>query len=70
MTKMSNTSPDLTSRPHELAGLIAGATIVMVLHDLHHATRCTHHVVSLRAGRLMVQGLVMAHPTDDGVALA
>jgi iron complex transport system ATP-binding protein len=33
-----------------------GKTIVMVLHDLNHAARCAHHVVALRAGRLIAQG--------------
>jgi iron complex transport system ATP-binding protein len=31
-------------------------TIVMVVHDLNHATRHAHHVVALRAGRVAAAG--------------
>ncbi|HMQ30602.1 MAG TPA: ABC transporter ATP-binding protein [Chloroflexaceae bacterium] len=33
-----------------------GRTIVMVVHDLNHATRHAHHVVALRAGRVVAAG--------------
>jgi iron complex transport system ATP-binding protein len=33
-----------------------GRTIVMVVHDLNHATRHAHHVVALRAGRVAAAG--------------
>jgi iron complex transport system ATP-binding protein len=33
-----------------------GRTIVMVVHDLNHATRHAHHVVALRAGHVAAAG--------------
>jgi iron complex transport system ATP-binding protein len=33
-----------------------GRTIVMVVHDLNHATRHAHHLVALRAGRVAAAG--------------
>ena len=34
----------------------AGKTIVMVLHDLDHALRCSHHILLLDRGRLVQAG--------------
>jgi iron complex transport system ATP-binding protein len=34
----------------------AGRTIVMVVHDLNHATRHAHHLIALRDGRLVAAG--------------
>jgi iron complex transport system ATP-binding protein len=33
-----------------------GRTIVMVVHDLNHATRHAHHLVALRAGQVVAAG--------------
>jgi iron complex transport system ATP-binding protein len=33
-----------------------GRTIVMVVHDLNHATRHAHHLVALRAGQVVASG--------------
>ncbi len=33
-----------------------GRTIVMVLHDLNHACRYSHHLVAMREGRLVAEG--------------
>jgi iron complex transport system ATP-binding protein len=33
-----------------------GRTIVMVVHDLNHATRHAHHLIALRDGRLVAAG--------------
>jgi iron complex transport system ATP-binding protein len=33
-----------------------GRTIVMVLHDINHATRFAHHLVALKAGQVMAAG--------------
>lgn len=31
-------------------------TIVMVLHDINHAARFSHHIVAMRAGKILAQG--------------
>lgn len=33
-----------------------GRTIVMVLHDLNHACRYSHHLIAMREGRLVAEG--------------
>jgi iron complex transport system ATP-binding protein len=33
-----------------------GRTIVMVVHDLNHATRHAHHLVAMRVGRVVAAG--------------
>jgi iron complex transport system ATP-binding protein len=33
-----------------------GRTVVMVLHDINHATRFAHHLVALKAGQIMAAG--------------
>jgi iron complex transport system ATP-binding protein len=33
-----------------------GRTIVLVLHDLNHATRYSHHLVAMRGGSIVAQG--------------
>ncbi|MCS6847072.1 MAG: ABC transporter ATP-binding protein [Anaerolineae bacterium] len=33
-----------------------GRTIVMVVHDLNHATRHAHHIIALRDGKIAAQG--------------
>lgn len=33
-----------------------GRTIVMVLHDLNHACRYSHHLIAMREGRVVVEG--------------
>ena len=33
-----------------------GRTIVMVIHDLNHASRFSDHMIALKAGKLMKQG--------------
>jgi iron complex transport system ATP-binding protein len=33
-----------------------GRTVVMVLHDLNHACRYSHHLIALREGRLVAEG--------------
>ena len=33
-----------------------GRTVVMVLHDINQATRYAHHLVALKAGRVVAQG--------------
>jgi iron complex transport system ATP-binding protein len=41
-----------------------GRTIVMVIHDLNHAARFSHHMVALRSGKLVKEGTaeeVMTH---------
>ncbi|MCM3727587.1 ABC transporter ATP-binding protein [Neobacillus cucumis] len=41
-----------------------GRTIVMVIHDLNHAARFSHHMVALRGGKLVKEGSaeeVMTH---------
>ena len=41
-----------------------GRTIVMVIHDLNHAARFSHHMVTLRGGKLVKEGTaeeVMTH---------
>ncbi|WP_160726068.1 ABC transporter ATP-binding protein [Bacillus sp. USDA818B3_A] len=41
-----------------------GRTIVMVIHDLNHAARFSHHMVALRGGKLVKEGTadeVMTH---------
>ncbi|OLS41031.1 ABC transporter ATP-binding protein [Bacillus sp. MRMR6] len=43
-----------------------GRTIVMVIHDLNHASRFSHHMVALRAGKKVNEGPpdeVMTHET-------
>jgi iron complex transport system ATP-binding protein len=43
-----------------------GRTIVMVIHDLNHASRFSHHMVALRAGKKVSEGTpdeVMTHET-------
>jgi iron complex transport system ATP-binding protein len=42
----------------------AGRTIVMVIHDLNHASRFSHHMVALRGGKKVKEGTaeeVMTH---------
>ncbi len=39
-----------------------GRTIVMVLHDLNHAARYAHHIVTMVAGRIVTSG-----PPDEVV---
>ncbi|MBM7653332.1 ABC transporter ATP-binding protein [Neobacillus cucumis] len=41
-----------------------GRTIVMVIHDLNHAARFSHHMVAMRSGKLVKEGTaeeVMTH---------
>jgi iron complex transport system ATP-binding protein len=41
-----------------------GRTIVMVIHDLNHAARFSHHMVALRSGKIVKEGTaeeVMTH---------
>lgn len=33
-----------------------GRTIVMVVHDLNHATRFAHHMVAIKAGKIVAEG--------------
>lgn len=33
-----------------------GRTVVMVLHDLNHACRYSHHLIAMREGRLVAEG--------------
>jgi len=42
-----------------------GRTIVMVIHDLNHAARFSHHMVALRAGKLVQEGSAEEVMTHD-----
>jgi len=33
-----------------------GRTIVMVVHDLNHATRYAHHMVAIKSGKIVAEG--------------
>ncbi len=49
-------------RQHEIMDLIRrmnrrlGLSVVMVLHDLNHASRCSHRIVAVKDGRIWRQG--------------
>jgi iron complex transport system ATP-binding protein len=42
-----------------------GRTIVMVIHDLNHAARFSHHMVALRGGKLVKEGSAEEVMTHD-----
>ncbi|MEU3017687.1 ABC transporter ATP-binding protein [Nocardiopsis sp. NPDC007018] len=42
-----------------------GSTVVMVLHDLNLACRYAHHIVAMRAGRIVTQGPPSEVVTED-----
>ena len=42
-----------------------GRTIVMVIHDLNHAARFSHHMVALRTGKLVKEGSAEEVMTHD-----
>ncbi len=42
-----------------------GRTIVLVLHDLNHACRYSHHLVAMRDGRLVAEGPPAAVVTES-----
>jgi iron complex transport system ATP-binding protein len=45
-----------------------GRTIVMVLHDLNHAARYAHHIVAMKAGRIVAEGPPAEVVTEELVA--
>ncbi len=42
-----------------------GRTIVMVVHDLNHASRFAHHIVAIRSGAVVSEGSPMEVVTQD-----
>lgn len=40
----------------EKLNALEGKTIVMVLHDVNHAARASHHVIAMRRGEIMAEG--------------